>query len=123
MLHMTKIELKLISDADTYLFFEKAMTDGVSYISERHSKDNNKYLKSYDSKQESKHLCLDANNLYGYARSRFLPTNVFKWIQPKEFDSNKYSSDNSKNYVCEDQNVSILLVSNMYNGECQDILL
>ena len=51
MLNMTKIELKLISDADTYLFFEKAMRDGVSYISERHSKDKNKYLKSYDSKQ------------------------------------------------------------------------
>ena len=49
-----------------YIFFEKGMRDGVSYISNRCSKANNKYLKSYDSKQESKHIIyLDANNLYG----------------------------------------------------------
>ena len=42
---MTKVELELISNADMYLFF-----DGVSYISKRYSKANNKYLKSYDQK-------------------------------------------------------------------------
>ena len=58
------------------------MKGGVSYISNRYSKANNKYLKSYDPKQESKHIYLDANNLYGYA----IPNNVYaissnKWIQ------------------------------------------
>ena len=47
-----KVELKLISDADIYLFFEKG---GASYISKSYSKTNNKYLKSYDLKQESRH--------------------------------------------------------------------
>ena len=37
-----------------YIFFEKCMKGGVSYISNRYSKVNNKYLKSYDPKQESK---------------------------------------------------------------------
>ena len=46
MLNMTKFELKLISDAGMYLFFEKGRIDGVSYISTRYSKANNKYLKS-----------------------------------------------------------------------------
>ena len=47
----------------------------VSYISNRYSKANNKYLKSYDPKQEPKHIInLDANNLYGYVMSRFIPT-------------------------------------------------
>ena len=32
---MTKVELNLISDVDMYLFFEKGMRGGVSYISKR----------------------------------------------------------------------------------------
>ena len=48
------------------------------------------YLKSYEPKQELKHIIyLDANNFYGYAMFRFLPTSGFKWIDPEEFDSNK----------------------------------
>ena len=61
------------------------MRGSVSYISKRYSETNNKYLKSYDQKQESKHiLYLGTNNLYGYATSRFLLTSGFKWINPKE---------------------------------------
>ena len=44
---------------------------------------------------------LDANNLYGYEMSKFLLTNGFKWIDPKEFDWNKYTSNGSKGYVLE----------------------
>ena len=46
MLNMTKIELEFISDADMYLFFKKGKIGGVSYISKRSNKPNNKYLKS-----------------------------------------------------------------------------
>ena len=47
----------------------------MSDISSEYSKVNNKYLKSYDPKQESKHVIyLDANNLYGRTMSKFLPT-------------------------------------------------
>ena len=35
MLNMTKIKLELISDPDMYIFFEKGMRGGVSYISNR----------------------------------------------------------------------------------------
>ena len=52
-LNTTKIELDFISDAYMYLFFVKGMRSGVPYTSKRYSKANNKYLKSYDSKQES----------------------------------------------------------------------
>ena len=65
MLNRTKVEL--ITDLDMYIFFE-----------------NSTYLKSYDPKQESKHIVyLDANNLSGYAISKFLPTRGFKWIDKK----------------------------------------
>ena len=51
---------------DLYIFFEEGTKDGISYISNRYSKVSNIYLKSYDPKQESKHIIfLDANNLYG----------------------------------------------------------
>ena len=101
-LNMTTVELELISDADIYLFFEKGMRSGVSYISKRYSRANNKYLKSYDPKQKSKHIVyLDTNNLYGYVMPGFLPTNGFRWIDPKEFDSSKYSGNSSKGCVLE----------------------
>ena len=59
-------------------------------------------MKSYYPKQESKHIVfLDANNLYGYAMSKFLPTSGSKWIDPKDFVLNKYSSNRSKRYVLE----------------------
>ena len=56
MLSMTEIELDLISNIEIYLFFEKDMRGGVSYISERYSKANNKYLISYDPKKPTKHI-------------------------------------------------------------------
>ena len=88
MLNLTKVKLKFIPDSEMYKFFEKDMRVGVCYISTRYSKANNKYLKSYDPKRESKHVIyLDANNLYGYAMSKFLPTSEFKWIDPKKFNN------------------------------------
>ena len=68
------------SEPDIYVLFEKGVRGGVSYISNRYSKANNKYLKSYDPKQESKYIIyLDTDNLYGYAMSNFFPTSGFKW--------------------------------------------
>ena len=85
-----------------HVFFEKGTRGGISYIFHKDRKNNNKYLKPYDPKQESKHVIyLDANNLYGYAMSKFLPTRGFKPIDLKEFDLNKYTSNKSKGRVLE----------------------
>ena len=60
------------------------MRGAVFYIFDRYRKANNKYLKSCDPKQESKHIIqLDVNNLYDYVMPKFLPTSGFKWIDPK----------------------------------------
>ena len=56
MLNMTKVELELITDPDMYVFFERGMRGGVSYISNRYSKASNRYLIFYDPKQEWKHI-------------------------------------------------------------------
>ena len=39
-----------------YIFFEKGMRVGVSYIFNKNSKANNKYLKSYDQKHDAINL-------------------------------------------------------------------
>ena len=63
MFNMKKIELELISDVDINLSFEKSMREAVYYNSKIYSKASDKYLKSYDPKQESKYVIyLGANN-------------------------------------------------------------
>ena len=58
MLNMTKVEIEFIPDPEMYFFFEKGMRSGVSCISKRYSKANNKDFKPYDKKQKSKHYIL-----------------------------------------------------------------
>ena len=70
MLKMTEIELELISDNDMHLFIEQGMRGGISYISKRFNKANNKYMQFHDDKRPSKYITnLDANNIYGWAMS------------------------------------------------------
>ena len=105
MLKMTGIKLDLISDTDMHLFIEKGMRGGISYISERSSKANNKYMKCYDSSEESKFIMyLDANNLYGWIMSQYLPYSEFKWLNKKEisrFCLNSISENSFVGYILE----------------------
>ena len=68
MLNMTGVKLKLMTDVNMFQFIEKEMRGGVSCISKRFAKANNKYMESYDKDKPSKYITyLDANNLYGWA--------------------------------------------------------
>ena len=79
MLKMTKIELEKIRNPDKYIFIEKGMRGGISYINKRCSKANNEYCADYDSKKPKKNITyLDMNNLNGYAMSQYLPQAIFK---------------------------------------------
>ena len=44
---------------------------------------------------------MDANNWYGYAMPKFLPTGWFKWIDPQKSNLNKYNKNISKDCVLE----------------------
>ena len=71
------------------LFIQKGVRRGTSDIARRHSKANNKYMKFYDSGKESKFMMyLNANNLYGWAMSQYLPYGGFKWLNQKEIECN-----------------------------------
>ena len=81
----------------TCIFFEKGLKGGVS---KRYTEANNTHLSSYKPEKEINYIVyFDVYNLYGYAMSKFLPTNSFKWINPTKFDLNKYSSNSSKGCV------------------------
>ena len=70
-----KSKLQFIPDPDMYAFFDKKESNNIIYS--------------------------DASNLYGYAMPKFCPTSGFKWIDPKEFDLNKYTNNSSKRCVIE----------------------
>ena len=88
-----------------FQFIEKGMRGGVSYIANRYGKANNKYMKEYDEMAPSKYIMyLDANNLYGWAMSQYLPTGGFKWLTEKEInkiDFAKYKEDSKKGLILE----------------------
>ena len=90
MLKITGVKLEKIIDIDIYLFIEKGIGGGISYISKRYSEVNNKYVKDYDPTKPSKFIFhLDMNNLYGQTMSSSLPYGGFKWLKNVDnFDVN-----------------------------------
>ena len=64
MLKMTGLKLEKISDIGKYLFIEKGLRGGISYIAMRYTKANKKYMNDYNSKKPSTFITyLDMNNL------------------------------------------------------------
>ena len=103
MLKMTGIKLEKISDIDKYLFIEKGLRGGISYIAKRYAKANNKYTKNYDPKKPSTFITyLDMNNLYDWAMCEYLPYGKFKWLKNVDkFDVNLISKKSSTGYFLE----------------------
>ena len=87
-LKITDISLELLSNQNMLLLFEKGIRGGISIISNRYGKANNKYMqKGFNKSIPSKYLMyLDENNLYGCAMSMKLPTHGFKWLTGGEME-------------------------------------
>ena len=85
-LKITDVNLELLSDPDMLLMVERGIRGGISMISNRYGEANNKYMEGgFDKSKPSKYIqYLDANNLYGCAMSKKLPTHGFKWMTCKE---------------------------------------
>ena len=87
---------------------EKGIRGGICHSIQRYAKANNKYMKRYNKDKESSYVqYLDANNLYGWAMSKTLPTNGFKWLDTLE-TSNKIDEEFIKNYN-ENDNIGYIL--------------
>ena len=84
LLKMTNEKLELLTDIDKYLFIEKGIRGGISVVSHRYAKANNKYMSNYNKTIEDSYIMyLDANNLYGWAMSQYLPHSNFNWLSEK----------------------------------------
>ena len=103
MLKMTEIKLEKISDIDKYLFIEKGLRGGISYIAKRYAKANNKYMNDYDPEKLSTFITyLDMNNLYRWAMSEYLPYEEFQWLENiDEFDINSINEKSDTGYFQE----------------------
>ena len=94
-LKKTKVKLELLTDYQMLLMIEEGIRGGMCQSTHRYAKANNKYMKNYDKSIESSYLMyLDANNLYGWAMSKKLPVNGFKW----ENDLSRFNERFIKNY-------------------------
>ena len=111
-LKKTNIELELLTDYDMLLIVEKGIRGGICHSIQRYAKANNKYMKNYNNNEESSNIqYLDTNNLYGWAMSKKLPVNGFKWIDINETagpsakhvinEEKSYNENNDKGYILE----------------------
>ena len=103
MLKMADEKLEKISDIDKYLFIEKGSRGGISYISKRYAKANNKYMSDYDLEKPSIFVTyLDKNNLYGWSMSEYLPYGKFNWLKNVDkFDVNSINKKSDTGYFLE----------------------
>ena len=80
-LKISDVFLDLLMDPKMYLMVERGVCGGISTITKRHAVANNKYTETYNDKDKSTYIpYLDANNLYGWAMSKPLPTHRFAWM-------------------------------------------
>ena len=84
---------------------EEGIRGGIFHSIHRYAKTNNKYMKNYNNNEEWSYIqYLGANNLYGWAMSKKLPVNGFKWTDNdkinEEFIKN-YNENDKKGYIFE----------------------
>ena len=103
MLKMAGVKLEKILDVGMYLFVEKELRGGISYMAKGYSKANNEHMKDYDPTKPSKYIpYLDMNNLYGWVMSGYLPYGGFKWLKNVDnFDVNSISESSPIGYILE----------------------
>ena len=116
-LKKTNIELELLTDYDMLLMVEEGIRGGICHSIHRYAKANNKYMKNYYNNEESSYIqYLNANNLYGWAMSKKLPVNGFKWL-----DNDKINEEFIKNYNENDKKGYILEVDVKYPKKLHDL--
>ena len=83
------------------LMIENGIRGGISQCSNRHAKANKYMGDNFDENKDSVFIqYLDANNLYGWAMSKYLPYDGFKWSSTN-IDVLNIPDDSPKGYILE----------------------
>ena len=108
----TVVELKLLTDPDMLLMFEKGIRGGFVQAMHRYAKANSKYMGGkYNPKEQRSYLqYLDPNNLYGWAMTQDLPVEGFNWVKNVE----RFTSDEISRLVDKDKKGYVLEVDVKY---------
>ena len=87
---------------------EEGIRGGICHSVHRYAKANNKDMENYNNNEESSYIqYLDANNIYGWATSKKLPVNGFRWLDSDEINEineeiiKNYNENDSKGYIFE----------------------
>lgn len=86
MMRMTGCELTLLNDPAMFALLNDNLRGGISVITKRYAKANNKYMgAAFNPDERSSYIFyMDANNLYGWAMSEPLPFDEFTWVSAEE---------------------------------------
>ena len=95
--------LELLTNPEKHLFVERAQRGEMSFIGQRCSEANDKYMENYDETKESTYfMYFDANSLYNWTICNDLPVRDFKWVKTddkNEFINKKISEKNYNFFV------------------------
>ena len=83
MLLKTGVEIEQLHDREMYEMVEQGMRGGMCQVSHKLAEASNKYMdEAFDENKPSSYInYLDANNLYGLAKSQKLPLKNIKWAK------------------------------------------
>lgn len=104
MMKMTEVNIQCFSDGQLEMLemVQQGMRGGISMISTRYARANNKYMgEAYNPEVPTSYIqYLDANNLYGWAMSQYLPVGDYKW-EETEINVLDASDESDRGYILE----------------------
>ena len=97
------IRLKLLTDPDMLLMFERGIRGGITQVVHKYAAANNPYMgDKFDHNEDTTYLqYLDANNLYGWAMSQPLPAGRFRWVDVNPNEISELATRTDKGYILE----------------------
>ena len=100
-----------------YLKVEDSIRGGISMITHKYAKANNKYMVDYNKSKPSNYIIyLDANNLYGWSMSQPLPYGNYQY----DTEINKYTPEYIMNMADRSSDGAFLVVDLEYPKELHD---
>ena len=100
-LKCTGIRLKLLTDPDMLLMFERGIRGGITQAVRKYAAANNPYMgDKFDPNEDTTYLqYLDTKNLYGWAVSQPLPAGGFRWVDIEPNEISELATRTDKGYI------------------------